>query len=37
MNNKEVDNKEVDDEEIDDKLSRLSNDKVLDKDKNRGY
>jgi hypothetical protein len=32
-----VNNKEVDDKEIDNKLSRLSNDKVLYKDKNGGY
>ena len=32
-----MDNKEVDDKEIDDELSRLSNNKVLDKDKDGGY
>jgi hypothetical protein len=33
VDNKEVDNKEVDNNEVDDELSRLSNDKVLDIDK----
>ena len=37
VDNKEVDNKEVDDKEIDDELSRLSNNKVLDKDKDGEY
>ena len=37
LDDEEVDDKEVDDKEIDDELSRLSNDEVLDKDKDGGY